>query len=64
MTPGGNEGNNSRASSNKVVTYMLEVSGREGVKFQPEFDWQDKNVFVNGEKMDFSILKGSPRKKK
>lgn len=42
---------------------MLEVSGR-GVKFQHEFDWQDKNVFVNGEKMDFSILKGSPRKKK
>ena len=63
MTPGGTEGNTSRASSNKVVTYMLEVSGR-GVKFQHEFDWQDKNVFVNGEKMDFSILKGSPRKKK
>lgn len=43
---------------------MLEVSGRGRVKFQPEFDWQDKNVLVNGEKMDFSILKGSPTKKK
>ena len=64
MTPGGNEGNNRRASSNKLVVYMLEVSGREGVKLQPEFGWQDKNVLVNGEKMDFSILKGSPTKKK
>ena len=48
----------------ETIEYMLEVSGREGVKLQPEFGWQDKNVLVNGEKMDFSILKGSPTKKK
>lgn len=42
---------------------MLEASGRES-KFQRECDWQDKNVLLNGEKMDFSILKGSPTKKK
>lgn len=63
MTPGGCEGNGRRASLHKVVSCVLEALGRES-KFQRECDWQDKNVLLNVEKMDFSILKGSPTKKK